>query len=102
MVFDFLKKKEGERTLRVKTESENDYAVVEISDNGPGIPTEDMDKLTHPTFTTKPIGEGTGLGLSIVHNILQEHNGYLQCTSTPGETTFRLKIPFKYQGKPYS
>ena len=97
---DALKRKEGERILRVKTESENGYAVVEISDNGPGIPHEDIDKLTHPTFTTKPIGEGTGLGLSIVHNILQEHSGYLQCSSQPGETTFRLKIPFKYQGKP--
>jgi len=97
---DALKKKEGERILRVKTESENGYAVVEISDNGPGIPPEDINKLAHPTFTTKPIGEGTGLGLSIVHNILQEHNGYLQCSSQPGETTFRLKIPFKYQGKP--
>jgi signal transduction histidine kinase len=96
---DALKKKEGERILRVKTESENGYAVVEISNNGPEIPVEDIDKLTHPTFTTKPIGEGTGLGLSIVHNILQEHNGYLQCSSQPGETTFRLKIPFKYEGK---
>ncbi len=99
---DALKKKEGEGILRVKTESENGYAVIEISDNGPGIPPEDIDKLTHPTFTTKPIGEGTGLGLSIVHNILQEHNGYLQCSSQPGETIFRLKIPLKYQAKPYS
>jgi signal transduction histidine kinase len=96
---DALKKKEGERILRVKTGSENGYAVVEISDNGPGIPPEDMEKLTHPTFTTKPIGEGTGLGLSIVYNILQEHNGHLEYSSTPGETTFRLKIPFKHQGK---
>jgi signal transduction histidine kinase len=96
---DALNRKEGERILRIKTGSEDGYAVVEISDNGPGIPTEDIDKLAHPTFTTKPIGEGTGLGLSIVHNILQEHNGYLQCSSQPGETTFRLKIPFKYHGR---
>jgi len=96
---DALKKKQGERILRVRTGSEDGYAVVEIFDNGPEIPPEDIDKLTHPTFTTKAIGEGTGLGLSIVHNILQEHHGYLQCSSHPGETTFRLKIPFKYQGK---
>jgi PAS domain S-box-containing protein len=67
---------------------------IEVSDNGCGIPPENLPRLYDPFFTTKEVGEGTGLGLSICHNIVSAHGGDIQVTSTPGQgTTFRVLLP---------
>ena len=67
-----------------------------ITDTGPGIPREIMNKIFDPFFTTKPIGEGTGLGLSICHKIAEEHGGSIEVRNEKqGGATFIIKIPAK-------
>lgn len=68
-------------------------AVIEIIDNGRGIPQEVIEKIMQPFFTTKPVGEGTGLGLSISKGIIDSHKGTIEVNSKPGETRFTIRIP---------
>ncbi len=71
-----------------------DYVLVEVQDNGHGIPPEVLDKIFEPFFTTKEVGKGTGLGLSTVYGIVKQTGGYVFCTSAPGEgATFRILLP---------
>jgi len=82
----------GEITLR--TYEENDQVVVEIIDNGPGIPKEIQSRIYEPFFTTKPPGQGTGLGLHVTHDIVaNRHQGMMQLESKPGETKFKIILP---------
>ena len=88
---------EGEITLR--TYEENDQVVVEIIDNGPGIPKEIQARVFEPLFTTKPPGEGTGLGLHVTHDIVvNRHHGQLLVESKPGETKFKIILPKHING----
>ena len=67
---------------------------IRLSDNGPGIPPEDMDNIFKPFFSTKPPEEGTGLGLGISQAIIQRHQGTMQVQSAPGRgTTFNIFLP---------
>ncbi|WP_293457901.1 cell cycle histidine kinase CckA [Phenylobacterium sp.] len=71
-----------------------DQALVEVSDDGPGIPAEVMDKIFDPFFTTKPVGEGTGLGLATVYGIVKQSDGWIAVSSRPGEgAAFRIFLP---------
>ncbi|MDC7217473.1 MAG: ATP-binding protein, partial [Spirochaetales bacterium] len=72
-------------------------AVVEIIDNGPGIPEDVRKRIFEPFFTTKEVGKGTGLGLSVSYFIVtDQHNGFMDVQSVPGEwTRFIIKLPFK-------
>ncbi len=81
--------------LSVTTKRIEDIVEVRIRDNGKGIPTEIIDKIFNPFFTTKAAGSGTGLGLSISFDIVvQEHGGELKVESKPGESTeFIIRIP---------
>lgn len=82
----------GEITLR--TYEESDQVVVEIIDNGPGIPKEIQSRIYEPFFTTKPPGQGTGLGLHMTHDIVaNRHHGLLLVESRPGETIFKVILP---------
>lgn len=85
----------GRGTLTVRTARENDGMVrVEICDDGPGIPTEIVDRIFTPFFTTKPFGEGTGLGLDLAWRIVAEkHQGNLRVESRPGDTRFIVLLP---------
>ncbi len=67
---------------------------IEIADDGPGIPEENLAKIFNPFFTTKPVGKGTGLGLSICYGIIREHGGSIRVKTSPGKgTTFIIELP---------
>jgi signal transduction histidine kinase len=81
--------------LGIRTALDNDYVLVEISDNGPGIPEEIQSKIFDPFFTTKGVGEGTGLGLDIASRIIKKIKGVIAVKSAPGDTRFEIRIPIK-------
>jgi signal transduction histidine kinase len=83
----------GAGELRVRTYRQDASVVVEISDNGPGIPPEIKSRIFEPFFTTKGVGEGTGLGLDTVQRIVKKHRGSIQVTSIPGDTGFQVWLP---------
>jgi PAS domain S-box-containing protein len=88
----------GAGTLVVRTYVEDPWAVVEIEDDGPGIPNEARDKIFDPFFTTKAPGEGTGLGLTVSHNVIvQKHRGQMAVSSEPGRTRFTVRLPLRPQ-----
>ena len=67
---------------------------IEIRDHGVGIPPEHLPHIFEPFFTTKEVGEGTGLGLSIAYGIVQEHGGWIDVASRPGEgSCFTIYLP---------
>jgi len=70
-----------------------DYVLVEVSDNGSGIPPAIIDKIFEPFFSTKEIGKGTGLGLSTVYGIVKQTGGFIYAESQPGATSFRIFLP---------
>ncbi len=92
------KKELREESIIIKTSLEEkngkEYAVIRISDTGPGLPENIKDKIFDPFYTTKDVGQGTGLGLSISLGIIKSHNGTIEVDSKPGEgTTFTIMIP---------
>jgi signal transduction histidine kinase len=84
---------DGRGELLVRTASEFGGVLVEIRDNGPGIPPEIRDHIFEPFFTTKPVGEGTGLGLDTVYRIVHNHRGQIGVDSSPGRTSFQVRLP---------
>jgi len=83
----------GKGELLVRTYRQDDCVVVEIRDNGPGIPAEVQPHIFEPFFTTKGVGEGTGLGLDTVQRIVKRHRGSIQVNSKPGDTRFQIWLP---------
>ena len=84
----------GQGELTIKTYAQGNNVVVEIADNGPGIPPEIQNRIFEPFFTTKGPGVGTGLGLHIVYNIVvDKHRGNIKLTSQPGRTLFQVTLP---------
>jgi signal transduction histidine kinase len=83
----------GQGKLRVSTYRDDACVVVEIGDNGPGIPSEVQAHIFEPFFTTKGVGEGTGLGLDTVQRIVKKHRGSIHVTSIPGDTRFQVFLP---------
>jgi signal transduction histidine kinase len=84
----------GTGKICVGTQSEGEHVVIEIVDNGPGIPKEVQAHMFEPFFTTKTIGSGTGLGLIICHRIIADgHGGEIEFESKPGETRFKVRLP---------
>jgi signal transduction histidine kinase len=79
-------------TLILRTKRTSSAIVIEVEDNGPGIPADIQDKILQPFFTTKKGTEGTGLGLSITHDIVKAHGGSLGIHSQPGQTVFTIKL----------
>lgn len=84
---------EGTGTIHVRTYRDDHVCVVAISDSGPGIPHEIVDRIFDPFFTTKEVGEGTGLGLTVSKAIVEQHGGTLSVDTAPGGTTFSVRIP---------
>jgi signal transduction histidine kinase len=84
----------GKGQIVLSTRRENKYVVVEIADNGPGIPEEIQMRIFEPFFTTKGVGKGTGLGLDIAYRVIVgHHKGNLQVVSRPGATQFIAHLP---------
>ncbi|MBP7415121.1 MAG: PAS domain-containing protein [Pyrinomonadaceae bacterium] len=82
----------GRLTFRVY--QRGNRVVIEVADNGAGIPQENMSKIFEPFFTTKEVGRGTGLGLAVCYGIISEHGGRLSVRSTLGKgTTFSIFLP---------
>jgi signal transduction histidine kinase len=82
-------------TLTIKLYPYNqEYAAVEVCDTGSGILPENVPKLFEPFFTTKKFGEGTGIGLDISKKIIEKHKGQIWVQSEPGNTVFRVLLPF--------
>jgi signal transduction histidine kinase len=82
-------------TIRLETYDAGSHAEIRVRDNGVGIPTEIVEKLFSPFFTTKPPGEGTGLGLSISHDIIVNgHQGQIKVETLPNEyAEFIVRLP---------
>src|SRR5215467_1668301 len=83
----------GKGELRVRTYRDDTCVVVEIGDNGPGIPAEVEPHIFEPFFTTKAVGQGTGLGLDTVQRIVKKHRGTIQVISESGDTRFQVWLP---------
>ena len=86
------------KSITISTYIEGSYGVVEITDNGPGIPSEIHEKIFDPFFTTKEIGKGVGLGMSLVRTYMSECDGVISFKSIPGRTTFKLQFILIPQG----
>ena len=83
----------GKGKLRVRTFRQEENVVVEIGDDGPGIPEAIRGHIFEPFFTTKGVGEGTGLGLDTVQRIVKKHRGDIHVVSSPGDTRFQVWLP---------
>ena len=84
----------GQGKISIRTCCEEDFLLVEIADNGCGIPAEDLPHIFEPFFTTKGVGQGTGLGLHITYRIIvEQHQGDIQVISRPGSTKFQVRLP---------
>ena len=84
----------GDQAIRVVVRGQDDRVVVEVRDEGCGIPPDQIERIFDPFFTTKPVGEGTGLGLSISYQLVQSHHGEIEVESQPGGgTCFRVTLP---------
>ena len=84
----------GDGHIGVRTANENGRVLVEISDDGPGIPEEIRERIFEPFFTTKEVGKGTGIGLDITHRVVvEELGGDIRVVSQPGDTRFQVRLP---------
>ncbi|MCP9493976.1 MAG: ATP-binding protein [Pyrinomonadaceae bacterium MAG19_C2-C3] len=90
----------GTITLRTRADDDDERLIVEVTDTGSGITSENLNRIFDPFFTTKGVGRGTGLGLAVTYGIVQEHSGTIAVESTPETpssaahgTTFRITLP---------
>lgn len=84
--------------IRLRTRREDEHAVIEIEDNGPGMPPAVAARVFEPFFTTKAAGQGTGLGLSISRRIIEDHKGSLSLRTGASGTCFTIRLPWLAPG----
>jgi hypothetical protein len=83
--------------ITLRTMAEDLWVIIEIQDNGPGIPPEIQSRVFDAFFTTKPPGKGTGMGLDISYKIVaQKHRGHMSLVSRPGFTCFQVSLPVDF------
>ncbi len=91
---------DGKGHLRIRTLLEGEYVLVEIADDGAGIPNEVRSWIFDQFFTTKEVGKGTGLGLDIARRIVVgQHKGKISVESQPGDTRFQVRLPLNLSSK---
>jgi two-component system, NtrC family, sensor kinase len=84
----------GQGEIRISTRVDGADVVIQIADDGPGIPPELQDRIYEPFFTTKEVGKGTGQGLALARTTIERHAGSLDCASAMGAgTTFTIRLP---------
>lgn len=93
LIVNAIEAMQGQGKLWIRTSLKSDQILIEINDNGPGIPPDIQGRIFEPFFTTKPQGEGTGLGLDTVYRIVRKHHGEIRVTSEPGNTCFQVRLP---------
>jgi signal transduction histidine kinase len=93
LIVNAIEAMDGQGKLWIRTSLKADHILVEINDDGPGIPPDIQGRIFEPFFTTKPQGEGTGLGLDTVYRIVRKHHGEIRVTSKPGDTCFQVRLP---------
>ncbi|MFT4113610.1 ATP-binding protein [Silvibacterium sp.] len=81
--------------ISLVVETSGDMMLIEVWDNGIGIPPENRDRIFEPFFTTKAPGRGLGLGLDTVQRIVRRHRGYVTVESKPGATCFQIRLPIE-------
>jgi len=87
---------DGRGHIEIRTRRDGDWVLVEIEDDGPGIPRRIQHQVFDPFFTTKEPGKGTGLGLSTTYSIITEkHHGTIALRSAPGMTCFSVRLPIE-------
>jgi len=92
---------EGHGRITLRTASEDGRVLVEVADDGPGIPEEARDRIFEPFYTTKEVGEGTGIGLEIAHRVVvEDHKGDIRVLSEPGDTRFQVRLPILPEDRP--
>ena len=79
--------------VKVMTTSAPHEVLVEVSDDGPGIPADQVSRIWEPFYTTKPPGVGTGIGLPITRRIIADHGGRIDVESRPAQTVFTVHLP---------
>ena len=85
---------DGRGVLRLRTSRDGDFAAVEVTDDGSGVPDTVRDRIFDPFVTTKPAGKGSGLGLENAKRIVERrHGGTLSFTTGPDGTTFTVRLP---------
>ena len=84
---------DGDGVITLRTRHTGDNVVVEVADDGPGIPEEVRSRVFDPFFTTKDVGRGTGLGLDVVNRVVSNHRGQVLVASGPGGTPFEVRLP---------
>ena len=92
---------EGNGRITVRTSRENGRVLVEVADDGPGIPDDVRERIFEPFYTTKDVGKGTGLGLDISYRVVvEDHKGDLRVLSEPGDTRFQVRLPILPEDHP--
>ena len=90
--------KKGERNIIINVSGDQEWTKISVSDNGTGIPAENLEQVFHPFFTTKKVGEGTGLGLSTCYSIVTSHNGLIHAENNEmGGVTITIELPVTKQ-----
>ena len=84
---------DGKGNLQLKTKLQGQLAMVEVWDDGPGIPVDLQTRIFEPFFTTKAPGRGLGLGLDEAQRIVTKHSGFLRVESRRGATCFQVRLP---------
>ena len=85
---------EKQGVVTINTELEGEWIVIQFTDTGKGIPSQDLERIFDPGFTTQGVGVGTGLGLSICYRVLEDHGGFIDVSSEEGKgTTVTLRLP---------
>lgn len=87
---------DGKGQITITTSTQAGWVVVEIEDNGPGIPPEIQPRVFDMYYTSKPPGKGTGLGMNLSYRIIQKHHGELTFETAPGRTRFIARLPVDF------
>jgi two-component system NtrC family sensor kinase len=89
----------GRVSVLTRRAEDGESAVLEVRDDGEGMPKEAVDRIFEPFFTTKDEGKGVGLGLAVVYGIVEAHGGRIEVRTAPGHgTTFEVTLPFVPEG----